>query len=90
MKRRILLYPVSTMKDILESPQLAARDFWRQVEHPELDTTITYPGAFATASGTPLQLSRRAPLIGEHNEEVYREMGLSVEEILTLKQAGVI
>ena len=90
VKRRILLYPVSTMKDILESPQLAARDFWRQVEHPELDTTITYPGAFATASGTPLQLSRRAPLIGEHNGEVYQELGLSSEEILTLKQAGVI
>jgi formyl-CoA transferase len=34
---------------------------------------------------------RRAPLIGEHNEEVYiNELGLSKEELLTLKQAGVI
>ena len=90
VKRRILLYPVSTTRDILESPQLAARGFWRQVEHPELSATITYPGPFATASGTPLQLSRRAPLIGEHNESVYRELGVSTEEALTLKQAGII
>jgi len=91
VKRRILLYPVSTARDNLESPQLAARKFWREVEHPELGMSITYPGPFATASGTPLRLSRRAPLIGEHNGEVYgKELGLSSEELLTLKQSGVI
>ncbi|MEE8353002.1 MAG: CoA transferase, partial [Dehalococcoidales bacterium] len=91
VKRRILLYPVSTAKDILESPQLAARGFWKEVEHPELDTTITYPGPFATASGSPLALSRRAPLIGEHNHEVYREeLGLSAAKLEALEKAGVV
>jgi crotonobetainyl-CoA:carnitine CoA-transferase CaiB-like acyl-CoA transferase len=32
----------------------------------------------------------RAPLIGEHNEEVYREIGLSRQDLVVLKQAGVI
>jgi len=91
VKRRILLYPVNTAADILDSPQLAARDFWREIEHPELGVTITYPGPFANASGTPLRLSRRAPLIGEHNAEIYcGELGLSREELVILKQAGVI
>jgi benzylsuccinate CoA-transferase BbsE subunit len=91
VKRRILLYPVNTTKDILESPQLAARDFWKEVEHPELDTSITYPGPFANVLGEPLRLSRRAPLIGEHNEDIYeKEMGISKEQLKTLEQNRVI
>ena len=91
VKRRILLYPVNTTKDILESPQLAARDFWKEVKHPELDTSITYPGPFATVLGKPLSLSRRAPLIGEHNREIYEEeLGISREQLQTLEQGRVI
>ena len=91
MKRRIMLYPVSTTKDILESVQLGAREFWAEVEHPALGTTITYPGAFVNASETPPRISRRAPLIGEHNDEVYeKELCVSREELVRLEQAGVI
>lgn len=91
VKRRILLYPVATTKDIVESPQLAAREFWKEVEHPELETSITYPGPFANVLGRPLSLSRRAPLIGEHNEEIYeKELGVSGEQLQILKQAKVI
>jgi benzylsuccinate CoA-transferase BbsE subunit len=91
LKHRVQLYPVSTPADMLESPQLAARKFWVEVEHPELGTTITYPGAFANASEAPPRISRRAPLIGEHNEEIYgKELGISSEKLLMLKQAGVI
>ena len=88
VKRRIQLYPVSTTKDILESRQLAAREFWVEMEHPELGTTITYPGAFVKASETPPRASRRAPLIGEHNQEIYeKELTLSKEKLLALRQA---
>ena len=87
VKRRVRLYPVSTTKDILESIQLAAREYWVEVAHPELGTTITYPGAFGKASETPPRISRRAPLIGEHNQEIYEELALSRKELLTLKQA---
>ena len=62
-----------------------------ELEHPELGTTITYPGAFTKASEAPPKLSRRAPLIGEHNREIYeKELGLSKEEIVILKEARVI
>jgi len=91
LKHGVQLYPVSTHADMLESPQLAARNFWQEVEHPELGTAITYPGAFVNASESPPRISRRAPLIGEHNEEIYeKELGISKEELLILKQAGVI
>ncbi len=89
-KRRIMLYPVTTPKDLAENTHLAARGFWEEVEHPELGTIITYPGAFVRATETPCNIRRRAPLIGEHNEEVYGELGLLGKELVTLKQANII
>lgn len=91
LKYNVQVYPVSTPADMLENPQLAARKFWTQVEHPELEAVITYPRAFPYTSETPSRISRRAPLIGEHNEEVYiGELGMTRENLIVLKQAGVI
>jgi crotonobetainyl-CoA:carnitine CoA-transferase CaiB-like acyl-CoA transferase len=91
VKHRILFYPQFDTTDILESAQLSARGYWAEVEHPELGTTITYPGPFAQFSQTPPRVSRRAPLIGEHNREVYEEeLGIPEPELIRLKQAGVI
>ncbi len=88
---RIMLYPVSTAVDLLDSPQLEARGFWTDVEHPELDDTIRYPGKWGNNSETPPTISRRAPLIGEHNEEIYAgELGISKETRQELKDAEVI
>jgi crotonobetainyl-CoA:carnitine CoA-transferase CaiB-like acyl-CoA transferase len=91
LKRRVFLYPVNNVADIMASEQLASRDFWVEVEHPELGTTITYPGAFAKFSEHPASIRRRAPLIGEHNREIYeQELGIPKEKLIILKQAGVI
>lgn len=91
LKRRILTGPFSTTKDIWQDPQLQARDFWILVEHPELGDTLTYCGAFAKVSGCPMECRRRAPLIGEHNIEVYQEeLGFAREELVLLKQAMII
>jgi len=91
VKNQVMLYPVATIADILENPQLAARGFWDKVEHPELGTSITYPGAFGISSEMSPEISRRAPLIGEHNEEIFeKELGISKESLVVLKQAGII
>ena len=90
--RRILLFPVATPRDLLEHPQLEARKYFRQLEQPGRDTTVTHPGAFVSAMGAAqVGPSRRAPLIGEHNFQIYcEELGLSKEELSVLKQGGVI
>lgn len=91
LKRRIWLYPLSTVSDLVQNAQLKARGFWVEVEHPELGATLLYPGAFARSSENSFGIRRRAPLIGEHNEEVLcGELGLSPNEITMLKQSGVI
>jgi len=90
-RRGMMLLPVHTPRDLLEHPQLIARDFYRPLEHPELEQTLCYPGAPYRLSETPWQLRRRAPLIGEHNEAIYGgELGLSRAELAVLMAAGAI
>jgi crotonobetainyl-CoA:carnitine CoA-transferase CaiB-like acyl-CoA transferase len=85
-EKAILLLPSNTLEDILESPQLAAREFWLEVEHPELSDSITYPKAFLKLTECPCKIRFRAPLIGEHNEDIYtKELGLTKEKIGILK-----
>jgi len=82
---------ISTPKDLLESDQLKARNYFAQVEHPELQDTLTYPGEPLKPSETPWRISRRPPLIGEHNVEIYeKELGMTREEIILLRQTGAI
>ncbi|MBW2623434.1 MAG: CoA transferase, partial [Deltaproteobacteria bacterium] len=91
IKYRIMLYPISDTSDLRNSPQLSHRKFWKEVEHPELGASITYPGKWANNSETPPDISRRAPLIGEHNQEIYEgELSISQESRAELKQAGII
>jgi len=91
VKRRIMGYPVSSSKDIMENPQLKAREVWQKVEHPELGSTITYPGSWAKFSEASLGIRRRAPLIGEHNREIFvNELGMSDNELVLLKQGNII
>jgi benzylsuccinate CoA-transferase BbsE subunit len=91
VKRRILLFPVATTKDILQNGQLQARGYFRQVFDPNLASTVTYPGPFVRASATPLQFRRLAPKIGEHNTAIYGDdLGLTREDLVRLREAGVI
>ena len=89
--RRIQLSMVSTVEDLLASPQLNALGYFVDVEHPDLGATLKYPGAPYHLSATPWRIERRAPLIGEHNLDIYeKEMGFSREKIIQLKQGGII
>ena len=90
LKRRIMLYPVYTPQEVTGEAQLKSRGYWTELKHPELDTTISYPGEFAKFSEHPLQIKQRAPLIGEHNVEVYGEIGYSREQIIALREAGIV
>ena len=90
MSRNISICPLMGMEDLLVDPNLAARGFWMQLEHSELQATIPYPKQFARSSENEMATRFRAPLIGEHNAEIYGELGLKPERIAELKQAGAI
>jgi len=91
LKRRILLAPVSTAADVAADEQLKARDYFVPVEHDTLGRTLTFPGPFAKLSATPIGAPSRAPRLGEHNLEVYRDLlGLGAERLTRLTAIGAI
>jgi crotonobetainyl-CoA:carnitine CoA-transferase CaiB-like acyl-CoA transferase len=90
VKTNSQVYPVSTPADMLTDSQLKVRKFWVTVGHDDLGAKLTYPGPFVATGVAPPRISRRAPLIGEHNEEIYRQLGLTTEQIVILREAGVI
>lgn len=91
VKRTIMMAPCNNIEDVISSPHLRERGFWETVEHPELGKSLTYPGAPVKMAGEAWKIRRRAPLIGEHNREVYQgELGLNDEQMGLLKANGVI
>jgi crotonobetainyl-CoA:carnitine CoA-transferase CaiB-like acyl-CoA transferase len=90
VSRNIPICPLLSMEDILNDPNLAVRGYWSTLEHPELNSTIPYPKQFMRSSENDMSTRFRAPLIGEYNREIYSEIGLSVDEMIVLKEAGVI
>jgi benzylsuccinate CoA-transferase BbsE subunit len=90
-RRRLPLAPVNTAQDLVDSPQLNDRGFFVDVYHPELNATVRYPGAPYALSGTPWQLRRRAPALGEDNETIYvDELGLNRDDLPALRANGII
>jgi crotonobetainyl-CoA:carnitine CoA-transferase CaiB-like acyl-CoA transferase len=69
--REILGYPVSTVEDIAQDPQLAARDFWHKMPLVNGGPEVVFPGSFAVVNGARLPIVRPAPRPGEHNDEIF-------------------
>jgi len=91
LERGLLIAPITTVDEVLASPQLDSRKYWQTLNHPELGRSFRYPGPFARFSESPITYRRRPPLIGEHNREILsRELGLSDEKIADLSRRGVV
>ena len=93
LEKRIPLTPLNDMSDVVEDEQLAARGFWVGVDQGELKTRLRYPGfLFQTTEEKCLpKVRRRAPLIGEHNPEIYiGELGLREDELNALRKEGIV
>ena len=91
MARGLVIGLVQSPGQVVDSPHLAARGFFVELEHPEAGT-LKYPGpGFFFDGENPMQSTRAAPRLGEHNAEVYcGRLGLSNEELIRLQAAGVI
>ena len=82
---------VRAPEQLLDDPHLHDRGFWKEVEHPELGRSFTYPGEAAVYNGSPWRISRRAPRIGEHNTEILcGELGLSAGDLAMLMENHAI
>jgi crotonobetainyl-CoA:carnitine CoA-transferase CaiB-like acyl-CoA transferase len=88
---KILTAPVNNVKDLVNHPQPNARGFFKKLSHPELHDEILYPGHWALMNNAQAGPRFRAPLIGEHNEEIYcQQLGYSREQIVDWREQGII
>ncbi|MDE2640040.1 MAG: CoA transferase [Chloroflexota bacterium] len=88
-RRRLLIGMVSTPRELMESPQLRARD-WRLPVGGD-GAAADLPGPPYRLSATPATVRRAAPAIGEHNREVWlEEVGIAPEEFEALAAEGAI
>ena len=91
LERGLLIGPVTTIDEAMASEQFAARDYWQELQHPELGRAVRYPGPFAKFSATPISYRHRPPTVGEHNRDVYiDELGFSEQELAALVDKGVV
>jgi crotonobetainyl-CoA:carnitine CoA-transferase CaiB-like acyl-CoA transferase len=79
---------LNTPADVLRDPHLRERRFFVSIEHPEAGV-IELPGLALRFSGTPGEL-RRPPLLGEHNAQVFGELGYTPPEVAALRTQNVI
>ena len=80
--------PILSMKEIAEEPSLRATGTVVEVDHPKRGKYLSV--------GNPIKLSdsetevTRSPLLGEHTEEVLKQLGYSQDQIAELRAAKVI
>ena len=90
LDRGLLVAPVTTIDEVVKSEQLESRQYWTTVDHEEVGKAFAYPGPFAKFSEQPIAYKRRPPKIGEHNAEVYAELGLDAQALAALHSKGII
>jgi crotonobetainyl-CoA:carnitine CoA-transferase CaiB-like acyl-CoA transferase len=74
----------------LDDPHWSDREFFVEVELPGYEKPLRIPGAPYKFEKTPVEVRRRAPLLGEHNYEVYSGLGYSVQQLTDLARRGII
>ena len=62
----------------------------RDLDYPELGASIEHPAFFAKTNRDGIRLRRRAPRIGEHNSEVYEQIGLDADALAELRAEAVL
>ena len=82
--------PVNQIDQLVENPQVKHREMIVTLEHPKAGT-VKSPNFPVKFSKTPAEVTRPAPMLGQHNAEILGDLlGYGKEKIDDLRSAGVI
>ncbi|MDB5820822.1 MAG: hypothetical protein JWQ11_4462 [Rhizobacter sp.] len=82
--------PVNNVVEIMDDPHFAMREMILKVDHPGLDKQVAVAGIPLKMTETPGRIERRAPLVGEHTDEILREIGMAPDQFDRLRAEHVI
>ncbi|MDD5127359.1 MAG: CoA transferase [Dehalococcoidales bacterium] len=89
-EKKMPIGPVNTIEEVVHSRQLKERGFFKEIEHPGTGK-MTYPGAPYQFAATPWAIRTPAPLLGQHNEEIYcTRLGFTKGELAKMYETGII
>jgi len=81
--------PINDLADVFDDPQVLERGMTIELPHP-LAQTVRLVASPMKFTRTPVQYRRAPPLLGEHTDEVLREMGLGAQEIAALRNSRIL
>lgn len=81
--------PIYAPEEVFRDPQVRHLGLPREIRHPERGATRLI-GSSVNLSATPPRFARPAPLVGEHTDEVLRELGYDREAVRTLRERGAV
>ncbi|WP_025896833.1 CaiB/BaiF CoA transferase family protein [Sneathiella glossodoripedis] len=82
--------PVLSPQEVLDDPHLKAMELLQEVEYPGLSKPARIANFPVKMSKTEVSIKSRAPLLGEHTEEILLDLGFSADEITALRDARVV
>ncbi len=84
-----IVAPTNTIDETFKDPQFNDRGVFAEVEHPVIGK-VKFAGRPFIMAETPWAIRRPAPLLGQHNSEVYSELGYTKGDMVMLRETGVI
>lgn len=82
--------PINDLAQVVNDPHAKAREMFVHVQHPVAGDTVLNGSQFKMTETNPV-IERHAPLLGQHNEEVYKELlGLTESQIEEYKEQGIL
>jgi crotonobetainyl-CoA:carnitine CoA-transferase CaiB-like acyl-CoA transferase len=89
-RARIPCGPVCELDEVLDDPQVRARDLFQSTAFPQCDKPIPLTRPVVQLSETPADVRRPPPALGEHTDEVLTELGFTGDEIMAFRSEGVV
>ncbi len=89
-KARIPVGEVLKANEVLKEPHIEARNLFQKVSYPNIKDPVPIVVSPLELSENPGQIKNRAPLLGEHTNQILDELGYSEEEISNLKDKRIV